>query len=134
MRLCRAFAALFVPFAVSGVTAQELPELKASTYVPAEPLQRQNPSYPPSALSESKEGWVLVSYVISPTGDVTEPMIEDSSGVEEFERAALRAVGNWKYRPATEDGESVEQAMTKTMLRFQLRDNVDGASQGFISK
>ena len=77
----------------------------------------------------------MLSFVISPTGDVTEPMIEDSSGVESFERAALRAVEGWKYTPAMEDGEPVEQAMVKTRIFFQLEGAAQqGASSAFIAK
>jgi hypothetical protein len=47
-------------------------------------------------------------------------MIEASSGGKPFEDAALAAVERWKYAPATQDGIPVEQAMTKTVLTFQL--------------
>src|SRR5690349_6955420 len=76
----------------------------------------------------------MMGFVISQTGDVTEPMIEDSGGIEAFERAALRAVEGWKYTPATEDGEPVEQAMVKTRIQFQMEDKASGASPAFTSK
>jgi TonB family protein len=118
----------------SLAAAQDPSELEATKYDAASPLDRPNPTYPGSALSSGKEGWVMVSFVISPTGDVTEPMIEDSSGVEDFERAALRAVERWKYKPATQDGEPVEQAMVKTRIYFQLEGEQQGASSRFASK
>jgi TonB family protein len=97
-------------------------------------LERPNPNYPTAAISAGKEGWVMLSFVISPDGAVTEPMIEDSSGVQSFERAALRAVENWKYTPATQDGAPVEQAMTKTRIQFQLEDRTQGASAAFVTR
>jgi TonB family protein len=119
----------------SSAAAQEARELEVSSkYTAASPLERTNPAYPMGALTTGKEGWVMLSFVISPTGDVTEPMIEDSSGVEDFERAALRAVEKWKYKPATQDGEPVEQAMVKTRIYFQLESGETGASQRFVSK
>jgi TonB family protein len=120
--------------ACSPALAQDSGQLEASTYRPAEPVDRPNPNYPSSALSSGKEGWVMLSFVISPSGDVTETMIEDSSGVEAFERAAMRAVESWKYRPATQDGEPVEQAMTKTRIQFRFEDKAEGASSSFVSK
>jgi TonB family protein len=102
----------------SMAAAQEPGELQTSTYVPARVLERTNPIYPAGALMSGKEGWVMLSFVISPAGDVTEPMIEDSSGNEQFERAALKAVSSWTYTPATQDGQAVEQAMVKTRLIF----------------
>jgi len=124
----------FLLLAVSVAAAQDVGVLEASKYTPASPLDRPNPTYPQAALSSGKEGWVMLSFVVSPAGDVTEPMIEDSSGVEDLERAALRAVERWKYNPATQDGEPVEQAMVKTRLYFQLEDGQKGASPGFATK
>jgi TonB family protein len=119
----------------SMAAAQEPGELQTSTYVPARVLERTNPIYPAGALMSGKEGWVMLSFVISPAGDVTEPMIEDSSGNEQFERAALKAVSSWTYTPATQDGQAVEQAMVKTRLIFQIESGPDkGASPSFISK
>ena len=54
-------------------------------------------------------------------------MIEQSSGGEPFERAALRAVQEWKYLPATENGVPVERA-AKTTIRFQLEGGGGGGT------
>ena len=135
MRSSPSLISLLVSFAVCSTTAaQDVVELEASKYTPASLLERRSPVYPAGALSSGKEGWVMMSFVISPTGDVTEPMIEDSSGIEAFERAALRSVEGWKYTPATENGEPVEQAMVKTRIQFQLEDKARGASPAFTSK
>jgi TonB family protein len=119
------------------VAAQETSPPETSTYVDIIPLERSNPDYPSGPLSQGREGWVELSFVISETGDVLEPMIEQSSGGEPFEREALRAVQRWKYKPATQDGVPVERA-TKTVIRFQLEsgpprgDYVVRASPGFV--
>jgi TonB family protein len=99
--------------------AQEAAQPEASADVEVTPVSRVNPEYPSGPLAQGREGWVELSFVISETGDVIEPMIEQSSGGEPFERAALRAVQEWKYLPATEDGVPVERAV-KTIIRFQL--------------
>ena len=137
MRSSPSLISLVVSLAVCSVAAaQDGGELEASSkYTPASILDRRNPTYPQAALSSGKEGWVVLSFVVSPAGEVTEPMIEDSSGVEAFERAALRSIEGWKYTPATQDGQPVEQAMVKTMIVFALQDNPDGgASSAFVSK
>jgi TonB family protein len=129
-----------IPFVIASVmwlaaglpaAAQEPAETSASTYVEAVPLQRANPDYPSSALNAGREGWVTVSFVISSEGDVLEPMIEQSSGGPQFERAALAAVSRWKYTPASENGVAVDQAMTQTTIRFWLERHT-GASRGFV--
>jgi TonB family protein len=77
---------------------------------------------------------VVVSYVISVTGDVIEPMIEDSSGSADFEAAAMRAAERWKYTPAMSNGQPVEQAMVKTRMVFQLDNGEKAASASFVRK
>jgi hypothetical protein len=61
-------------------------------------------------------------------------MIEDSSGNEDMEEAALKAIKGWKYTPAMENGVPVEQSMTRTMMRFQLEHSAKGARPGFAAK
>jgi TonB family protein len=118
----------------SSASAQEGPDISAETFVKATPLVRSAPRYPAGALQTGREGWVMLSYVISPDGDVTEPMIEDSSGVEMLERAALEAVQKWRYTPAMRDGVPVEQSMTKTRIFFQIEQRNPGASKAFQRK
>jgi len=119
---------------IPSASAQEGPEISAETFVKATPLERAAPRYPAGALQTGKEGWVMLSYVISPDGAVTEPMIEDSSGVEMLERAALEAVRKWRYTPAMRDGVPVEQSMTKTRIAFQIDQRNPGASKAFQRK
>jgi TonB family protein len=129
------FASLLAVLTVTFMAgAQEGGEAETPTRVPARALERENPEYPESALSQGREGWVTVSFVISTTGDVIEPMIEASSGGAAFEQAALRAVEGWKYAPATQDGVPVEQAMVKTVLRFSLEAGrgPEGPSREFV--
>jgi TonB family protein len=101
-------------------------------YIPAEPLNRSAPTYPASSLSSRREGWVLVSFIISEEGEVIEPMIEDSSNPD-FDAPTLRAIRKWRYKPATVDGTPVEQSMVQTMIRYKLAD-AKGASSSFVKK
>ena len=111
-----------------AAVAQEAAQPEASADVDVSPVFRENPEYPSGPLAQGKEGWVELSFVVSETGDVIEPMIEQSSGGEPFEREALRAVQRWKYLPATEGGVPVERPV-KTVIRFQLQ----GGGQGYAS-
>jgi len=40
---------------------------------------------------------------------VVDPIIDDSSGSEAFEKATLEAMRNWQYEPATWQGDLKEQ-------------------------
>src|SRR4051794_24088555 len=48
-------------------------------YIPAELSKKVAPDYPRSALSVRREGWALVSFIITEAGQVSELMIENSS-------------------------------------------------------
>ncbi|MBM4383772.1 MAG: energy transducer TonB [Deltaproteobacteria bacterium] len=120
--------ALFAALLVCAPAAADLPQF--GTFVSAKPVERRNPSYPATAISRWKEGWVVVSYCIDATGAVRDPVIDRSSGAKEFERAALNSIPKWKYEPATLDGAPVEQCATQVRLSFNMEGPL-GARQEF---
>ena len=103
-----------------------------NVYIPAQPVKTSAPRYPITALDQRREGWVVVSFVISERGKVIEPMIEDSSN-SVFDASALQAVQGWSYRPATLGGKPVEQSMVQTVIRYRLHET-SGARPKFIEK
>jgi TonB family protein len=136
LRLGRLVAiASFAFVALTHTNAQDTGNGAAADFEAAQPLSRPPPEYPWSSLAGGKEGWVLLSYVISPIGEVTEPMIEDSSGREDLERSALESVTAWRYSPAMQNGQPVEQSMTKIRIVFQVDGgNAPGARSSFRDK
>ncbi len=50
----------------------------------ARPIEQTPPKYPKSAQRRDQEGWVDVSYVVQPDGAVTDPIVDDSSGITAF--------------------------------------------------
>ena len=132
MRL--ALALLLVAVSSTPGGAQEPQAIETETFVPITPIVRRNPDYPTRAQQYGNEGWVMLSYVVSETGEVEEPMIEDSSGVEAFEQAALDAIRRWRYTPATVNGEPVAQSMVKTRITFALEGPAIGVTPAFRSK
>jgi protein TonB len=120
----RRYLSIALTALATTAAAQEPPrEAEArdvETYIPPKPLTRTNPAYPTAALMAGREGWATLSFVVSRDGEVTEAMIEESSGDEQLEQAALDAVMKWRYEPARLNGEPVEQAMTEVDLVFML--------------
>ncbi len=86
------------------------------------PLVRVNPSYPISANERGIEGWVWVEFTISAAGTVKNPRVRESEPGSVFDRAALRAIAKWKYRPKMEDGKAVERPGVAVKLTFELKD------------
>jgi TonB family protein len=131
----RSALALVLVVALPVTTAAQDPQaVKTETFVPIAPIVRRNPDYPQQAQNFGNEGWVMLSFVVSEAGEVQEPMIEDSSGVEAFEHAALDAIRRWRYTPATVNGEPVAQSMVKTRITFSLEGPARGVTREFRDK
>jgi TonB family protein len=81
---------------------------------------------------DEREGWVIVSYIVSKNGEVVDAMVEDSSGSDAFERAALHGVEEWRFKPAMRNGVPVDQSMKQTRIVFRLDRGANGASDPFV--
>ena len=88
----------------------------------ATPILRVPPIYPPRAAERGIEGWVDVQFTISPIGAVVDPIVTESHPSSIFDRAALRTVKKWKYRPKVVDGVGVPQEGIQTRIQFNLND------------
>lgn len=77
------------------------------------------PQYPQDALITGVEGWVDVSLTVTPSGDVIDPRVEDSSQGRLFDRAALGAVRKWKYERRPADDPVLAQRF-KVRVAFQI--------------
>lgn len=92
------------------------------------------PGYPAMARSRAQEGWVQLSFVIGADGRVVDPVVQDSSGLPAFERAAIKAAASMRYSPATVDGKPVEQCAAGLRIRFRLAGMPLGATRGFAAR
>jgi len=84
------------------------------------PLVRINPEYPTRARERGIEGWVQVEFTITPAGTVADPKVVDADPKGLFERAALEAIGRWKYNPKVVDGRPMERRGVQVVLTFKL--------------
>lgn len=84
------------------------------------PLVRPPPVYPRHALARGLEGYVIVEFVVTRNGTVTEPRVIKAEPQGLFEKAALRAVKAYKYKPKMVDGESVSVTGVRQKFTFKL--------------
>ena len=98
------------------------------------PINKVAPRYPKNAARKAQEGWVRLSFVIKEDGSVDLPIIEDSSGLKSFEKAAKNAVKSWIFDPATRDGKTIEQCQNSVLLNFKMNKTTKGASRRFVSQ
>lgn len=85
------------------------------------PIVRVAPVYPARALSRGLEGYVDMSFTVTTTGTVRDPVVLFSTS-SLFERAATRAVLKFKYKPRVVDGVPVDVPGVKTRISFQIED------------
>jgi len=83
------------------------------------PIVRVAPVYPARALSRGLEGHVDLSFTVTLTGTVRDPIIMFSTS-SLFERAATRAVLKFKYKPRVVDGIPVDVPGVKTRITFRI--------------
>lgn len=85
------------------------------------PIVRVAPVYPARALSRGLEGYVDLSFTVTTTGTVRDPIVLYSTS-SLFERAAVRAVLKFKYKPRVVDGVPVDVPNVKTRISFQIEE------------
>jgi protein TonB len=80
-------------------------------------IQRIQPEYPPLARAARVQGDVILTAIISRTGEIQNLVLV--SGHPMLVPAALKAVQQWRYRPFLLNGEPVEVETTIKVI-FQL--------------
>jgi periplasmic protein TonB len=83
---------------------------------PPSPLSNPAPAYPADAKAAGIEGTVVVKYVVTETGAVTN--IQVVRGPPELHAAVIAAMRGWRFRPATLDGQPVA---VSRVYRFPFR-------------
>lgn len=83
------------------------------------PIVRVAPVYPARALSRGLEGYVDLAFTVTTAGTVRDPVVTYSTS-SLFERAAVRAVLKFKYKPRVVDGVPVDVPNVKTRITFKI--------------
>jgi protein TonB len=82
--------------------------------------QNAAPSYPEAARLRGEQGTVGLELAIGTDGKVITVNVARSSGSPMLDAAARRAVQEWRFRPATRDGEPVPGTI-RTSVHFRLQ-------------
>lgn len=89
-------------------------------FVDAVPSERVEPEYPMGALTEGLEGVLIVQFTVDENGRAVEPRIRASIPGGLFDEAVLRAMEDWTYEPATQDGVPVRREGVTICFTFML--------------
>lgn len=90
----------------------------------AVPLVRIQPEYPRRAAQLGLKGWVHLRFTVTTLGATENVSVVDSEPPRTFDRAAIRAVQKFKYRPKVVDGTPVIQNGVEVVITF------DGVEEG----
>ncbi len=87
--------------------------------VPPRPLLQTPMRYPPRAKATGVTGYVLLSVLIGPTGQVEKVKVLESQPAGVFDDTAVAGVQGWKFEPASYKGENV-RVWARQRVRFDL--------------
>ena len=85
-------------------------------------LKSVTPKYPEEARKKGIEGEVVVQALVDKKGEVQDlKILKNQSGSEELGKAAMDAVKQWKFKPATKKGDTVSIRIA-IPIKFRLDD------------
>jgi len=86
---------------------------------PPRPTYQAPMQYPRSARSRGVEGYVVLSLLISATGEIEKVQVLEAQPSGVFEEAALQGVRDWQFQPAQYQGRNV-RVWARQKVRFDL--------------
>lgn len=90
------------------------------------PIVKVEPVYPRRAQERGIEGYVVLSFTVSPTGAVTDPVVIESQPQGVFEEAAIKAALRFKYKPRVENGKPVAVTGVQHVISFAIEKGKKG--------
>lgn len=81
-------------------------------------LRRVNPRYPRKAKMRRQEGFVQLAFKIDAKGFVKDVKVVDSNPKGLFERASIKAIKRWRFKPSKDD---VEGSFKNATITFNFR-------------
>jgi len=87
---------------------------------PPELLEFQRPVYPENLRERDIEGKVILKLLINKEGKVQEIQIFQSSGYKMFDQIAIKAVGQWRFKPARKGNQQMV-SWVLIPINFQIK-------------
>ncbi len=82
-------------------------------------LLRVEPAYPRKAARNGEEGWVKLEFTITEQGTVIDPVVLDARPRRTFNRSAVAAIRQWRFKPRVVGGRAVPVRATQ-VIEFNL--------------
>ena len=86
------------------------------------PIVKVAPVYPRRAQTRGIEGYVILEFIVTRTGAVTNPVVVEAKPPGIFDRAAINAALKFKYKPKVVNGAAIDVAGVLHRITFELAD------------
>jgi len=86
------------------------------------PIVKVAPVYPRRAQTRGIEGYVLLEFIVTKTGAVSNPVVIEAKPPGIFDRAAINAALKFKYKPKVVNGAAIDVAGVRNRITFELAD------------
>lgn len=118
---------------VCTALAQEPEHQAIELFEAARNVDMITPTFPPRAAMRGEEGWVILDFMIDEEGRAFEPMVVDAIGDDQFVDAALTALDDSTFAPASISGNPITSSKTVRYV-FVLEGHENGARPAFVSR
>ncbi len=81
--------------------------------------RRVEPTYPPASRRAGEQGSVVVNVLVDERGHPQQVKLQNSSGYDKLDQAALQAIQRWVFNPAVRGSQKVT-AWTTVRVTFKL--------------
>ncbi|HZP81228.1 MAG TPA: TonB family protein [Chthonomonadaceae bacterium] len=96
------------------------PEVKKEpVFTEAEPVQSPQPTLPDDLRAETLDKTCVAEFIVGADGTPTNVKITQSTGNDELDRIALETARQWRFKPATRDGQPIESRV-RLHIQFQV--------------
>src|SRR6266851_2097497 len=114
-----------VPPAPLAIAEPTPPPLPTAPVLPPQPIgglaSNRKPDYPPAARLRGQQGLVVLRVEVSAAGAPLSIAVVSTSGHTVLDKAALAAVEQWRFKPATQAGTPVTGAVD-VPIQFRLEE------------
>ena len=124
---CHAALAVLIATPITAVARDEF-ETDVDYNGLAVAVDRAVPEFPRHVPRRLQEGWVQMSYIVTPDGRATDPIIINSSGGPEFEHEVRKVTESWRFEPSVT---GAELPFNIANTRFTLRGRGKGTTRRF---
>ncbi|MCE0524189.1 MAG: energy transducer TonB [Methylacidiphilales bacterium] len=104
----------------SQTATEASPALRGAEEAKPDYLRNPPPVYPEDSREAREQGIVILLVTVSASGKPTQISLQQSSHYPRLDRAALDAVRDWKFRPASLGGVTIESQVA-VPVRFELQ-------------